>query len=60
MVSRKTRKAVAFIQHIEKHLEQMFGKGHHAKVECKICGKNIDSIYREVERESLHQTAKEA
>jgi len=33
-----------FVEHIEKHLEEMKIPG---KVMCKICGKDIDEIYEE-------------
>lgn len=43
----KIRKAIVFVEHIERHL-----KGYHgAKVMCKICDKTIDEIYEEHMRE---------
>lgn len=42
----KKEKALIFIEHVEKHLEDIFGKDN-AKVICKICGKNIDEIVEE-------------
>lgn len=46
MDEEKIAKALAFVEHIEKHLEYLFGKGN-AKVMCKICHKTIDEIYEE-------------
>ena len=37
-------KATVFVKHIEKHLKEYRIKG---KVECWICGKDIDQIYKE-------------
>lgn len=37
-----------FVEHIEKHLKEMSIKG---KVECKICGKDIDKICEELRKE---------
>jgi len=40
-------KALKFVNHIKKHLDKMYGKGHNAKVICKICGKTINQIAEE-------------
>ena len=37
-------KALAFVEHIEKHLRELEIE---SKVVCKICGKTIDEIYEE-------------
>ena len=37
-------KGKVFVEHIERHLKDMKIKG---KVQCKICGKDIDQIYKE-------------
>jgi len=37
------KRALVFVRHIERHLEE--GRG--GKVVCKICGKTIDEIYEE-------------
>ena len=40
----KQKKALAFVDHIEKHLvERRIG----GKVTCKICDKDIDTIFKE-------------
>ena len=39
-----SRRCVAFVNHIEKHLLDM---GIEGKCLCKICGKDIDKIYAE-------------
>jgi len=39
-----SRRCRIFVEHIEKHLLDMGIKG---KVQCKICGKDIDQIYLE-------------
>ena len=40
-----TEKALAFVEHIQEHLKSS------EKVICKICGKTIDEIYEESEKE---------
>ena len=37
-------KGKVFIEHIERHLR---GQGIKGKVICKICGKDVDTIYKE-------------
>jgi len=39
------RKALAFVRHIESHLEEIFD--YHSEVICKICDKTIDEIWKE-------------
>lgn len=44
----KEKKALAFVNHVEKHLKQMSNQEkRHGKVMCKICMKDIDEIYEE-------------
>lgn len=40
-------KALTFVIHIEKHLEEMGIKAKGGKVCCKICNKDIDEIYEQ-------------
>ena len=40
----KHKKALAFVEHIEKHIAEINLGG---KVICKICGKDIDEIFKE-------------
>ena len=44
----QTEKALAFVEHIENHLQDLKIEG---KVVCKVCGKTIDEIYEEAEKE---------
>ena len=44
---RKMKKALIFIEHVEKHLDEIFEPIDNAKVMCKICNKTIDEIYEE-------------
>jgi len=48
-------KGTVFIEHIEKHLEKKYGKGHRAEVVCKFCWKSVDQIYEEYK--SAHATS---
>ena len=43
----KEQKALIFVEHIDKHLKQMYGYDTKAKVMCKICNKTINEIIRE-------------
>ena len=48
-----SRRSKIFVEHIEKHLLDM---GIEGKVQCKICGKDIDQIYKEeTEKEAKKQ-----
>ena len=41
-------KAIYFVKHIEKHIEEMTPEQKkHGKVMCKVCGKTIDEIDKE-------------
>jgi hypothetical protein len=40
----KNKKAITFVAHIENHIAEM---GIEGKVKCKICGKDIDEIFKE-------------
>ena len=41
---KQNRKYMIFVKHIEEHLKDLNLKG---KVQCKICGKDIDQIFKE-------------
>jgi len=41
---KQNQKYLIFVKHIEEHLKNLKIKG---KVLCKICGKDIDQIYKE-------------
>jgi len=49
MSEEKKHKALIFVEHIEAHLTEIFKPKDNAKVMCKICGKTIDEIFKEVE-----------
>lgn len=47
----KARKALIFVEHIEQHLRGMFTEEDQdkVKVKCKVCGKTIDEISKQVQ-----------
>lgn len=44
---KKMDKANVFVKHIEDHIKEMGIESHGGKVVCKICGKDIDTIFKE-------------
>ena len=44
---KKMKKALVFIEHIEKHLDEIFEPTENVKVTCRVCEKTIDEIYEE-------------
>ena len=43
----RVRKAVLFVDHVQKHLDTEGIISHGGKVICKICGKTIDEIFED-------------
>jgi len=46
-------KGTVFVEHIQKHLKEMFPENADVKVICKICGKSVEEIYEEYKKEIL-------
>ena len=51
-------KGTVFVEHIKKHLKQMFPEDTDAKVICKICEKTVDEIYEAYKKEILGESEK--
>ena len=48
----KKAKGTVFIEHIQKHLDEMFSN---AELICTICDMNVDEIYEEYKKEIANE-----
>lgn len=46
-------KGTVFVEHIQKHLKEVFPENANVNVICKICGKSVEEIYQEYKKEVL-------